>query len=74
LLHKLSANWAPHPIVVVESREAFCAESVSTVDEYTRNLLSDVELLATVVAEVKTSALVISLQKIFWGILLSFIF
>jgi len=73
LLNKLSADWAANSEVVVKYREAFSAESVSTVDEDSWNLLSDIKLLTAIVAKIKSPCLIVCLEQILGPSLILFI-
>ena len=66
LLHELSADWAPHSEVMVQVWQAFSAESVSAMDQYSWNLLAHIEFFTAVVAKVKPSRFVIGLNKVLW--------
>jgi hypothetical protein len=73
LLYKLSTDWAANSKVVVKYREAFSAESVSTVYENSWNLLSNIELFTAIVAKIKSPSLIVSLKQILGPPLILFI-
>ena len=62
MLDQLSTYRASDSEVVVQAVQAFGAKGVTTVNENTRNFLSDVELFCAVVAEVEATAFVVGLN------------
>lgn len=64
LFNKLPTYWAADSKVMVEHREALSAESVSTVDKNPRNFLPDIELFTAIVAKIKPSCFIVSLEQV----------
>ena len=62
VLDQLPANRAPHTVIVVQQGQTLGAESVSAVNQNSRNLLSNVELVPTEVAKVESTKFVVSLD------------
>lgn len=73
LLYELSTDWASNSEVVVKYREALSAESVSTVDEDSWNLLSNIELFTAIVTKIKSPSLIVCLEQILGPILILFV-
>ena len=69
LLNQFSTDGAPYSMVVMKRIEAFSAKSVAAMDQDSWYTLSYIEFVSAVVAKVKASCLIVTLDQ---GFLFSF--
>lgn len=66
MFNQFSTDWASNSEVMMKNRQTLGAESVSTMNEDSGNLFTNIEFFAAIVAKIKASGLVISLKQILW--------
>ena len=62
LLNKFLADGTTNSVVMVQHLKALGTESVTTVNKYPRNLVTNIEVVSAIIAEVKTSGFIVTLN------------